>query len=57
MSFEMGQCVRCDSGAACMLTLRAMFLHCWRICMVCLGLELTGSWVMVGFSVGMETFG
>ena len=24
--------------------------------MVCLALELVGSWVMVGFSVGMETF-
>ena len=26
-----------------MLTLRAMFLHCWRICVVCLALELIGS--------------
>ena len=28
----------------------------WRICMVCLALELIGSWVVVGFSVGMEAF-
>ena len=26
-------------------------------CMVCLALKLTGSWVVVGFSVGMEAFG
>ena len=43
--------------AACMLTLRAMSLRCWRICVVCLALELIGSWVVVGFSVGMEAFG
>ena len=43
--------------AACKLRLRAMFLHCWRICLVCLALELIGSWVVVGFSVGMEAFG
>ena len=24
--------------------------------MVCLGLEVVGSWVVLGFSVGMETF-
>ena len=29
----------------------------WRICMVCLALELVGSWVELGFSVGMEAFG
>ena len=40
-----------------MLTLRSMFLRCYRICVVCLALELTGSWVVVGFSVGMEAFG
>ena len=39
-----------------MLTLRAMFLHCWRICIVCLALKLTGSREVVGFSVGMEAF-
>ena len=43
--------------AACILMLRAIFLHCWRICMVCLALELIGSWVVLGFSVGMEAFG
>ena len=53
MNFEMGLSVKCD-WAACMLTLRAMFLRCWRICMVCLALKLTGSWVVVGFTVGME---
>ena len=26
-------------------------------CMVCLALELGGSWVVLGFSVGMEAFG
>ena len=56
MSFEMGLCVRCD-WAACKLTLRAMFLHFWRICVVCFALKLTGSWVVVGFSVGVEAFG
>jgi len=25
--------------------------------MVCLALELAGSWVVLGFSVGMEAFG
>ena len=25
--------------------------------MVCLALKLTGSWVVVGFSVGIEAFG
>ena len=58
ISCEMGLCVRCDLGqAACMLTFRAMFLHCWSICVVCLALKLIGSWVVVGFSVGMEAFG
>ena len=27
-----------------------------KICMVCLVLELIGSWVVVGFGVGMEAF-
>ena len=36
--------------------LRAMFLHCWRICVVCLALELVGPSVALGFSVGMEAF-
>ena len=42
---------------ACVLMLRAMFLLCWRISVVCLALELVGSWVELGFSVGMEAFG
>ena len=42
--------------AACILKLRAMFLCCWRIFMVCLTLELVGPWVVLGFSVGMEVF-
>ena len=37
--------------------LRAVFLLCWRINVVCLVLELVGSWVELGFSVGMEAFG
>ena len=41
---------------ACILKLRAMFLCCWRICMVCLALELVGSWVVLGFSVGVGGF-
>ena len=36
--------------------LRAMFLRCWRISVVCLALEL-GSWVKLGFSVSMQAFG
>ena len=43
--------------AAFILMFRAVFLHCWRISMVCLVLELVGSWVVLGFSVGMEAFG
>ena len=42
--------------AACILQLGAMFLRCWRICVVCLALELIGPWVVLGFSVGMEAF-
>ena len=40
-----------------MLTLTSMFLCCYRICMVCLVLELLGPSVVVGFGVGMEAFG
>ena len=36
--------------------LRAVFLPCWRISLVCLVLELVGSWAKLGFSVGMEAF-
>ena len=43
--------------AACLLMLRAVFLLCWRIHVVCLAVELVGSWVELGFSVGMEAFG
>ena len=42
---------------ACISMLRAVFLCCWRICMVYLALELVGSWAELGFSVGMEAFG
>ena len=42
--------------AACILKLRAVFLCCWRIFMVCLALELVAPWVVLGFSVGMEAF-
>ena len=41
----------------CILKLRAVFLCCLRICMVCLALELVGSWMVLGFSVDMEAFG
>ena len=33
-----------------------MFLCCWRICVVCLALELVVPGVVLGFSVGMEAF-
>ena len=42
--------------AACLLMLRVVFLLCWIISRVCLALELVGSWVDLGFSVGMEAF-
>ena len=29
---------------------------CWRICLLCLSLELVGPCVVLGFSVGMEAF-
>ena len=37
--------------------LRVMFLLCWRISLVCRTLKLVGSWVELGFYVGMEAFG
>ena len=43
--------------AACLLMLRDVFLLGWRISMVCLVLERVGSWVELGFSVGMEDLG
>ena len=39
--------------AARILMLRAMLLHCWRISMVCLALELV-PWVDLRFRVDME---
>ena len=39
-----------------MLTLKSMFLRYYRIYVVCLVLELLGSWVVVGFGVGMGAF-
>ena len=36
--------------------LTAVFLCCWKICTVCLAVELVGPWVALGFSVGMEGF-
>ena len=39
-----------------MLTFGAKFLRCWRICVLCLALELIGSWGVVGFSVGIGGF-
>jgi len=42
--------------AACILKLRAVFLCCWRTCVVCLALELVSPWVVLCFSVGMEAF-
>ena len=43
--------------AACLLMLRGVFLLCLRINVACLVLEVFGSWVELGFSVGMEAFG
>ena len=43
--------------AAYIFVLGIMFLLCWRISLVCLALKLVGSWVELGFSVGMEAFG
>ena len=42
--------------AARLLMFRVAFPFCSRISMVCLALELVGSWVELGFSVAMETF-
>ena len=43
--------------AACVLMVRVVFLLCWRISVLCLALELVGSWVELGFSVVMEILG
>ena len=37
-----------------MLKLSAVVLCCWRICVICLALELAGPWMVLGFSVGVE---
>ena len=42
---------------ACLLMLRAVLLFYQKISMVCLPLEVIGSWVELGFTVGMEGFG
>ena len=42
-------------GSLC-LVLRTVFLLWWRISMVCLALELVGSWMELGFNVDMEAF-
>ena len=55
MSYEMSMVLE-QLWAVCVLELRAVFLCCWRICLVCLALELVGPWVVLGFSVGMEAF-
>ena len=43
--------------ATCIFVLRVMFPLCWRISLVCFALKFVGSWVELGFSVGMEAFG
>ena len=55
MSYEMSLVLE-SLWAACILTLRAVFLCCWRICVVCLPLEFVGPWVVLGLSIGMEAF-
>ena len=57
ISFEMCLYVMCDFGHLCDCEHRSMFLHYYRIYVVCLVLELLGSWVVVGFCVGMGAFG
>ena len=56
VSFEVSMGLAWFWGA-CLLMIRAAFLLCWRISILCLALELAGSWVELGFSVGMEAFG
>ena len=56
VSFELSTCL-VWLWAACIIMFRSMFLYCWRISVVCLALERVGSWVELGFSVGMEAFG
>ena len=56
MSFEMGLCVRCDLGSL-YVDNQGYVPALLESLSVCLALELIGSWVAVGFSVGMEAFG
>ena len=56
VSFEVSMCLVCLLSA-CVLMLRVIFLCFWRISMVYIALKLVGSWVELGFSVGMEAFG
>ena len=42
--------------AAWLLMFSVVFLFCWKIIMLCLALDLVGSWVELGFRVGVETF-
>ena len=55
MSYEMSLGLE-SLWVGCILDLRAVFLCCWIICMICLALELVGPWVVLDFSVGMEAF-
>ena len=55
-------CFRVSMGVAwlweaCLFMVRAVFLLSWIISVVCLALELFGSWVELGFSVCMEALG
>ena len=52
-----GVCVYCFSFVWLYFNAQFHVLHCWRISLVCLALKLVGSWVELGFSVGMEAFG
>ena len=56
VSFEVSMCL-VWLLAVYIFVISIMFLHCWRISLVCLALKLIGSWVELGFSVGMEAFG
>ena len=42
---------------ACLLMFRVVFLFGWRIIMVCLALDIVGTWVEFGFNIGVKTFG
>ena len=55
ISYEMSMVLE-KLWAACILELRTVFLCCWRICVVCLALELVSPGVVLVFSVGMEAF-